>query len=42
LFSSSEDGTVIVPKTVTTRSVLNQPTDIFKKATTSNNATNAQ
>jgi hypothetical protein len=32
LFSGSESGTVVVPKTVTTRSVLNQPSDIFKKA----------
>lgn len=48
LFSSSQKGTVVVPKTVTTRSVLNQPTDIFKKATTtsttttSNSATSGQ
>lgn len=30
IFAISEKGTVVVPKTVTTRSVLGQPTDIFK------------
>jgi Tfp pilus assembly protein PilN len=30
IFAISEKGTVIIPKTVTTRSVLEQPTDIFK------------
>jgi hypothetical protein len=33
LFSNKETGEVIIPKTVTTRSVIGQPTDIFKKTT---------
>lgn len=30
IFSINEKGTIVVPKTVTTRSIVDQPTDIFK------------
>jgi Tfp pilus assembly protein PilN len=39
IFSGDEKGTVVVPKTVTTRSVAGQPTDIFQKTTTDTSTT---
>ena len=36
LFSNVEPASIVVPKTITTRSVIEQPTDIFKKTETVN------